>query len=132
MGKPGVAPTWTSSAKDLVLTALGRGRIWATLGHGILNEVYWPVTGQPQVRDLGFVVAGESWWAELKRVNSYKLSQPEPYIPLPKALHQGDKYRLTLEFLADPGRDALLISFQLEGDGLRLYPLLAPHLGVSG
>jgi glucoamylase len=63
---------------------MGRGRVWATLGHGILNEIYWPVAGQPQVRDLGFIVAAEDWWAELKRVNSYQLSQPETYIPLPK------------------------------------------------
>jgi Glucodextranase, domain N/Transketolase, thiamine diphosphate binding domain len=26
----------------------------------------------------------------------------------------------------------LLISFHLDGDNLRLYPLLAPHLGISG
>jgi glucoamylase len=131
-GKPGIAPTWTSSAKDMVVTGLGRGRMWATLGHGILNEVYWPVTGQPQIRGLGFIVAGDSWWAEVKRVNTYQLSLPEPYVPLPKVVHQGDRYRLTLEFLADPDRDVLLISFQLDGDNLRLYPLLAPHLGISG
>jgi glucoamylase len=65
-------------------------------------------------------------------VNSYELSQAEPYTPLPKVVHQGDNCRLTLEFLADPGRDALLISFHLEGDALRLYPRLAPHLGISG
>jgi Glucodextranase, domain N len=46
-GKPGVAPTWTSSAKDRVITALGSSRPWATIGHGILNEVYWLATGQP-------------------------------------------------------------------------------------
>jgi glucoamylase len=41
-GKPGIAPTWSSSDKDLVTTALGSSRIWATLGYGIINEVYWP------------------------------------------------------------------------------------------
>ena len=102
-GTPGVEPTWTSSAKDMVVTALGHGRVWATLGHGILNEVYWPVTGQPQIRDLGFIVGGENWWAELKRVNTYQLSLPEPHVPLPKIVHRGDRYQLTLEFLPDPG-----------------------------
>ena len=29
-------------------------------------------------------------------------------------------------------RDVLLISFELAGAGLRLYPLLAPHLGATG
>jgi glucoamylase len=88
-GKPGIAPTWTSGAKDMVITGLGRGRVWATLGHGILNEIYWPVTGQPQIRDLGFIVADDSWWAEVKRVNTYQLSLPEPYVPLPQVVHHG-------------------------------------------
>jgi glucoamylase len=57
-GGPGVSPTWTSSAKDLVSTALGSSRIWATFGFGIVNELYWPSTGQPQLRDLGFIVKG--------------------------------------------------------------------------
>ena len=30
------------------MTALGTSRVWVTLGYGILNEIYWPATGQPQ------------------------------------------------------------------------------------
>lgn len=131
-GAPGIAPTWTSSAKDLVTTALGPGRVWATVGHGILNEVYWPATGRPQIRDLGFIVAGEGHWVELKRANAYRLETPAPYVPLARVAHEGEGYRLTLEYLPDPLRDVLLLSYRLEGDGLRLYPLLAPHLDGGG
>ena len=131
-GKPGIAPTWTSSAKDRVITALGPSRLWATIGHGILNEVYWPATGQPQIRDLGFIIAGDGIWTEVKREMRYTLTTPAPYIPLPTVVHGGEQYRLTLEFLPDPYRDVLLIRAQLEGKGLRLYPLLAPHLGMTG
>ena len=131
-GAPGVGPTWSSSAKDLVATALGPSRLWATVGFGILNEVYWPATGLPQIRDLGFIVAGETGWFEVKRVNHYRVSTPAPHVPLPCVVHEGEGYRLTLEFLPAPLRDALLVSYRLEGDGLRLYPLLAPHLGGSG
>lgn len=131
-GGPGIPPTWSSSAKDLVTRALGPSRLWATVGQGIVNEVYWPATGQPQLRDLGFIVAGSGFWAEVKRVNRYTLTIPEPYIPLARVVHEGDLYRLTLEILPDPMRDVLLISYRLEGDGLAVYPLLAPHLGMSG
>lgn len=131
-GKPGTAPTWTSSAKDGVITSLGSSRLWAAIGHGILNEVYWPATGQPQIRDLGFIVAGEGFWTEVKRENHYTLSRPAPYIPLAKVVHTGRRYRLTLEFLPDPYRDVLLIQAKLEGERVRLYPLLAPHLGMNG
>jgi hypothetical protein len=75
-GGPGIRPTWASSAKDLVTTALGTGRVWVTLGHGILNEIYWPTTGTPQTRDLGFIVASPSGWFEVKRINRYAVSTP--------------------------------------------------------
>src|SRR5579875_2567587 len=89
---PGSPPTWTASAKDLVTTALGPGRIWATVGFGIVNEVYWPATGSPQVRDLGFIVAGPEGWFEVKRVNRYRLSTPRPDVPLPRVVHEGPGY----------------------------------------
>ena len=41
-GHPGIAPTWTSSAKDMVGCTLGSSRVWFTLGFGIVNEVYYP------------------------------------------------------------------------------------------
>src|SRR6266581_9659364 len=78
-GGPGSRPTWTSSAKDMVTTALGTSRVWVTLGYGILNEVYWPATGLPQIRDLGFIVAGPSEWFEVKRVNRYHVSMPDDW-----------------------------------------------------
>ncbi|GEM86642.1 glycoside hydrolase family 15 protein [Meiothermus granaticius] len=131
-GQPGISPTWASSDKDLVGTALGTSRVWFTLGHGILNEVFWPSTGEPQTRDLGFIVAREGAWYEVKRVRRYTLSTPAPEIPLPQVVHQGEGYTLELEFLADPARDVVLVRYRLEGEGFRLYPLLAPHLSSSG
>ncbi|WP_210528201.1 glycoside hydrolase family 15 protein [Rubellimicrobium arenae] len=132
-GPTDVGPTWTSSAKDLVVTALGPGRVWATLGYGILNEVYWPSTGNPQIRDLGFIVQGPAGWTEVKRANRYTLSTPAPDIPLPTVVHDGGPdWRLTLEVVPDPSRDCLLIRYALEGEGCRLYALLAPRLGPTG
>ena len=127
-GKPGIDPTWSSSAKDMVSTALGSSRIWATFGYGIVNEVYWPSTGQPQIRDLGFIIAGPKGWTEVKRAQRYMISTPKAYIPLTKVVHEGDDYRLELEYLPHPLRDALLIRYKLDGDNLKLYVLLAPHL----
>ena len=55
----------------MVTTALGTSRVWVTLGHGIVNEIYWPATGTPQIRDLGFIVAGPFGWVEVKRESLY-------------------------------------------------------------
>ncbi|WP_297927992.1 glycoside hydrolase family 15 protein [Metallibacterium sp.] len=131
-GCPGMAPAWSSSAKDIVGTALGSGRVWFTLGYGILDEVYWPSCSLPQIRDLGFIVAGEDFWCEVKREHRYQLSTPDAEVPLPKVVHEHERYKLEFEVLADPLRDVVLIRYRLHGNGLRLYALLAPHLGGSG
>ncbi len=127
-----MAPAWSSSAKDIVGTALGSGRVWFTLGYGILDEVYWPSCSLPQIRDLGFIVAGEDFWCEVKREHRYQLSTPDAEVPLPKVVHEHERYKLEFEVLADPLRDVVLIRYRLHGNGLRLYALLAPHLGGSG
>ena len=101
-GAPGGTSTWTSSAKDMVTTALGVSRVWVTLGHGILNEVYWPATGVPQIRDLGFIVTGPFGWVEVKRALRYRINWPRHYIPLPQVVHEGDGYRLEIEVVPDP------------------------------
>src|SRR4029078_8979957 len=73
-GAPGNSPTWTSSAKDMVGCGLGPARLWFTLGLGIVNEVYYPRVDIPQIRDLGFIVAGpDGFWSEVKRHNNYAL-----------------------------------------------------------
>jgi glucoamylase len=133
-GRPGILPTWTSSAKDLVGTALGQSRLWFTLGYGIVNEVYYPRVDLPQVRDLGFIVGdGEGFWREVKRVNDYTLRTPEPGVPAAEIVHRHDRYELTLRIVAYPERDVLMIDVALDGDLTLLpYALLAPHLGGSG
>jgi glucoamylase len=130
-GAPGIAPTWSSSDKDFVTTALGGSRLWVTVGHGIINEIYWPSTGQPQVRDFGFYLVGESRWIDLKRVQNYRLSTPGPFLPALTITHLGDDYRLVLEILPAPQRDVLLVRFTLTGS-YRLVVMLAPHLGSTG
>jgi glucoamylase len=135
-GAPGIAPTWSSSDKDYVSTALGGSRLWATVGHGIINEIYWPSTGQPQVRDFGFYLVGDgsaagTHWVDLKRVRDYSLATPGPYRPALSITHHGDDYDLALEVLPDPRRDALLVRFNISGP-YRLVVIVAPHLGSTG
>jgi hypothetical protein len=47
-GAPGIEPCWTSSAKEGVGTAYHTScRLWFTLSHGIINEIYYPRVDQP-------------------------------------------------------------------------------------
>jgi glucoamylase len=133
-GHPGISPTWTSSAKDMVGCALGPARLWFTTGYGILNEVYYPRIDIPQIRDLGFIVAdGAGFWVEVKRLYNYRVQRPSPGIPAIEFLHQHARFKLRVRIAPDPERDVLLIEVALTGDAeLRPYALLAPHLGGTG
>jgi glucoamylase len=113
---------------------LGPSRIWFTLGHGIVNEVYYPRVDLPQVRDLGFIIAGDDgFWCEVKRQGDYRLNLPAPGVPAPTIVHHHDRFELTVRVVPDSSRDVLLVDIKLTGDeGLRPYVLLAPHLGGSG
>jgi len=62
-GAPGIAPRWTSSAKSAVGTALGRdSRVWFTMSHGILNEIYANRLDTARIRDFGFIVTAQGYF----------------------------------------------------------------------
>jgi glucoamylase len=119
-------------------------RVWFTVGHGILNEVYWPRVDRPQIRDLGFIVAdGAGFWSEVKRDSSADVRFVEPGVAAVLAVHRHSKYELTLRICADDHADVVRIEARLVDlrdatdpdratHPLRFYPLLAPHLGFSG
>src|SRR5580658_341279 len=130
-GAPGMPPTWSSSDKDYVTTALGRARIWITVGHGVINEIFWPSTGQPQLRDLTFYLVGDGTFVDLKREQKYTLATPSPNLPLLTITHTGGDYVLVLEIVPDPMRDVLLVRFDLKGP-YKLVVLVAPHLDGTG
>lgn len=134
-GAPGISPTWASSDKDFVTTALGASRLWVTVGHGVLNEVYWPSTGEPRMRDLTFYLVGENGWIDLKRERRYDLSRPGDAIPLLTVSHRGDgpdgTYTLELEILPDRDRDCVLVRYAVTGD-YRLVVIAAPRLNGDG
>jgi glucoamylase len=133
-GQPGIAPTWTSSAKDIVGCALESSRVWFTLGFGIVNEIYYPRLDTPQIRDLGFIVAdGRGFWVEVKRLENYTLRLLAPGTPAVEVVHKHARFTLTLRLTPDPERDVLVIAAILDGDPtLRPYVLVAPRLGTEG
>ncbi len=140
-GHPGIPPRWTSSAKSGVGSATTTSsRIWITLSHGILNEVYYPHPDLPCTRDRGLIVTGPGgFFSEEKRetesVQEY-LAEGVPAYRLANTCRQG-RYRIEKEVLSDPSRDALLqrirfVPLEGEASDYRVYALLAPHLGANG
>ena len=75
-GAPGIEPRWTSSAKEGVGTAYYTScRVWFTLSHGIVNEIYYPHVDQPNTRDFQFVISDGERFATRKSATSTRLSR---------------------------------------------------------
>jgi glucoamylase len=115
-------------------------RVWFTLSHGILNEIYYPRVDQAYVRDLGLIVAdGRDFFSEEKRHTRHEIASLAKGVPafcLVNTCQQG-RYRIEKEVLSDPQRDVLLQQVRfvpLIGTlaDCVLYVLLAPHLGNRG
>ncbi len=140
-GAPGMEPRWTSSEKDTVGMAYSASsRIWYTISHGILNEIYYPTIDRPQTRDMEFLLTdGETFCHEEKR----DLDREFEYIDsdaLAVRLTNRDRlgrYTLIKEIIADPHHPVVLMRIRIEGDEnllarMKAYALLAPHLEIGG
>jgi len=139
-GWPGIPPRWTSSAKTGVGTALNRtSRVWFTISHGILNEIYYPRVDMACTRDLGLLVTdGRGYFSEEKRHCRFEISPLEPGVPVFHMVNTelGEKYRIEKEVFADPHRNVVLQKVRFvplaANHTFRLFALLAPHLGNFG
>jgi glucoamylase len=140
-GCPGIEARWTSSAKSGVGTALsGASRVWFTLSHGILNEIYYPRVDSACTRDLGFIVTdGASYCSEEKRHATSDVSLLASGVPAFRLRNSSldGRYRLDKDVLTDPSTDVVLQRVRFAAlagtvHDYRLFVLLAPHLNNHG
>jgi glucoamylase len=140
-GAPGVEPRWTSSLKDAVSTAYAASsRVWFTMSHGTLNEIYYPTIDRPQTRDMELLFTdGETFFHEEKRDLAYDFSYVDADAPAVRV--QGSdaekRYTVTKEFVCDPHHSVVLMNVKITGDEavlrrMKCYALLAPHLNGGG
>src|SRR3954469_17773958 len=140
-GHPGIPPRWTSSSKEGIGTAYSdASRVWFTLSHGILNEVYFPTVDRPQIRDLQFLMTdGETFFHEEKRdlTNEIRCLDDGALGYRVVTRDTEGRYSIHKDIIADPGRACVLIHTQVKAhaawrERLQIYVLLAPHLDGSG
>ena len=140
-GWPGIEPRWTSSAKTGIGTSLSlNSRVWFTISHGILNEIYFPRVDQACTRDLGLLVTnGRDFFSEEKRHCTFQNVPIEPGIPAYELTNTSidGRYQIRKEILTDPWRSVVLqkICFVPIQGTLRdyhLYALLSSHLANFG
>ena len=127
-GWPGIPARWTSSAKSGLGTAVSRdSRVWFTLSHGILNEIYYPRVDHACTRDLGFIVTdGQTYFSEEKRDATLRDIAGRTGIPAYRIRNTAldGRYRIEKEVLTDPWRDVVL-------QRVRFVPLQGT-LAISG
>ncbi len=140
-GQPGIPPRWTSSAKSGVGTSFSNeSRVWFTLSHGILNEIFYPRIDQACIRDMELLVSdGDQFFSEEKRNTQSKIEMLAEGVPAFQLTNTCDfgRYRIHKTVLTDPYRDTLLQHIRFEPlqrklSDYHLYVLLAPHLGNNG
>src|SRR6266568_4569370 len=113
-GAPGLEPRWTSSVKDAIDSA--------------------------QVRDMEFLVTdGETFVHEEKRdlLTTFEYIHPEALGIRYVNSDPDGRYTLTKEIICDPHHSVVFQYVKLEGHEellprLKVYALLAPHLGGGG
>jgi glucoamylase len=140
-GWPGIPPRWTSSAKSGAGTALNQhSKVWFTISHGILNEIYFPRVDQACTRDMGFIVTnGQDFFSEEKRNCQFENVPVEPGVPVFQLVNtcNSGRYRIHKEVFSDPYRNVVLQKVRLEPlqgklSDYRLFALLSPHLANCG
>ncbi len=115
-------------------------RVWFTMSHGILNEVYYPRLDQACLRDLGLVITDAGTFvSEEKRDTDSHLEWLASGVPGFRVVNtcREDRYRIVKEIVSDPHRDVVLQQTRFQplrgvNADYRLYVLLSPHLGNAG
>src|SRR4051812_12507240 len=134
-------PTWTSSAKSGVGTALdARSRIWFTVSHGIVDEVYYPRVDQANTRDCELLVTGPGeFFSEEKRDTASTVHLLGPGVPGYRLVNRCHQHRYEIEktIITDPERAVLLQRIRFRAligapRDYRVFVLLAPHIGNQG
>ena len=141
-GAPGAEPRWAQSTKEGIGTAYHTScRVWFTISHGIINEIYYPHVDQPNTRDLQFLITdGETFFHEERRDLKHEIDYPEKGALLYRLTNsdRDGRYRIVKEIATDPHSSVLLMHTRLEvfdeglRNKLRVFLLLAPHLKGGG
>jgi len=137
-GAPGETATWTPADKDGFGTSTTTAsKVWHTLEHGRLTEVYYPDLNTPSVRTLDFAVSDGKTFVQrdsdaaqrsVRLLDSRSLTYRQINV-------QPGRFRITKTYVSDPARNTLVVRVRFEsltGKPLQLYALYDPGLGNDG
>jgi glucan 1,4-alpha-glucosidase len=136
---PGALSHFDRARKDCLGTARNRtSKVWFTVANGVLSDVYFPTIDNTNVETLQYVVTDGATFTDLQtRDTTYTVRPLDPSgmsCRVTTTANSG-RYRIVTDYLADPGRNALLLRLRFEplvqGD-LRLYLRFDPTVNGNG
>ena len=135
-GAPGSESYFDLARKDCVGTARNTSsKVWFTVADGALSDVYWPTVDATNVHSLQYVVSDGHSFTDLQtRDMSYRVI-PDPSgmsctVDVSDPAHH---YSILTTYIADPGRDAVLMRMRFTGPSAdHVYLRLDPLAGGTG
>jgi glucoamylase len=135
-GAPGTLSYFDLARKDCVGTARNtNSKVWFTVADGVLSDVYWPTVDATNVHTLQYLVTDGSTFTDLQtRDMTYRLvSDPTGMSCTVVASSAAHHYQVATTYLADPGRNAVLMRTSFHGPSSdSLYVELDPLAGGTG
>src|SRR3984885_7064704 len=127
---PGAMSYFDLAPNDCVGTARNtNSKVWFTVAGGVLSDVYWPTVDATNVHTLQYLVTDGSSFTDLQtRDMTYRLvSDPTGMSCTVVASSAAHHYRIVTTYVADPGRNAVLMRTTFEGPRRdQLYVRLDP------
>ena len=135
-GAPGAQSYFDLARKDCVGTARNdTSKVWFTVAGGVLSDVYWPNVDATNVHTLQYVVTDGSSFTDLQtRDMTYTSAASQSGMACTvTARSTTHGYRITTTYIADPGRDAVLMKVRFDGPRKdRVFVRLDPLAGGTG
>jgi glucoamylase len=142
-GGPGAASYFDLARKDCLGTARNTAsKVWYTVADGVLSDVYEPTVDNTNVSTLQYVVTDGATFTDLQtRDMTYTVAADATGMACTvTSTDRAHGFRLTTEYVTDPGRDTVLMHTTLSalpGSGtnlsaLHVYARLDAHVNGTG
>ena len=139
-GRPGSRPLWNTGHKTAVGTSLSnRSRVWFTIAHGYINEIYFPDVDKANTRFVRLLVSdGGTFLSDEDGDADHEVRGMHPGVPAFRVATRckHGKYCIEKEIIADPDRDCVVMQLRFEAapdaGNLHLYVFADPHLKDEG
>ena len=115
---PGSLSHFDLARKDCLGTARNTtSKVWFTVANGVLSDVYFPTADNTNVETLQLVVTDGHTFTDLQtRDMTYTVKAPDARSLECRVTStaKSGRYRITTDYLTDPGRNSLVLRIQFE------------------